>query len=219
MKTLAVLFAVCIIALTNLNANPVSSVNKTQFTKVSNNFLLGIRYLKLGNTWREAQNYEKAEKALETGYLLILKYADNDFLKKYHMAEYHEYMGYLNRDMNDIAQSRFNFNTAKKIYKSIIKMNDGSQYAIEEVIAKLNSAEAGENIGEVPIPLVKNTNVEDKEQLGRLISDNQRLSEKNRDLKSKIDKLLAEVNFLKNSMRDLEKAIGNLKDKEAIPGY
>lgn len=105
---------------------------------------LGKRYLKLGNTYREAGNYEKAEEYLKQGKTLIGK-------DGYWNATASEFLGYLYRDMvasgnygdnSDYlaALSKDNFENALAGFQKMVKQKDGSPVPLAEIM---------KNIGEV----------------------------------------------------------------------
>lgn len=107
---------------------------------------LGKRYIKLGNTYRESGNYEKAEEYLTQG----MKLLKNDL---YWKSTAHEFMGYMYRDMvtsgnyNDNAEyfealAKENFENALAGFRKAVKQNDGSPSAlgaINEQIQRVQS--------------------------------------------------------------------------------
>ncbi|GAB5464921.1 MAG: hypothetical protein Kapaf2KO_03570 [Candidatus Kapaibacteriales bacterium] len=93
---------------------------------------LGIRYLKLGNTYREAGDYTNAQKYLSKG----LNLAGGD---RYWKAVTYEYMGYVYRDKaftsnptdrQSLEKARDYFAEAFDIYSDVITMKDGSPEAL-----------------------------------------------------------------------------------------
>ncbi len=95
---------------------------------------LGKRYIKLGNTYRESGNYEKAEEYLTQGKKLVIG-------DMYWTATAHEFMGYMYRDMvasgnyNDNAEyfealAKENFENALAGFRKAVKQNDGSPSAL-----------------------------------------------------------------------------------------
>jgi tetratricopeptide (TPR) repeat protein len=99
---------------------------------------LGKRYLKLGNTYRESGNFDKAEEYLKQGKKLV----SND---GYWSAAASEFLGYLYRDM--VASGKYGDNTdylldlakenmekALKGFQKAVKQPDGSQIALSELM-------------------------------------------------------------------------------------
>ncbi len=94
-----------------------------------------IRYIKLGNTYREAKDFDNSAKYISLG-LKTISGAES-FDARYWTAAAYEYLGYLYRDMAMFAESKSNFAKALDIYKKIIRQEDGSQSAMLSVINKL----------------------------------------------------------------------------------
>lgn len=102
---------------------------------------LAIRNIKLGNTYREGKEYDKSAGFISDGLNIAKKF--NSFEGKYWTAVAYESLGYLYRDMSMFDESKKNFTSALDIYKKIIKQEDGSQFAMIEVlnnIANINSS-------------------------------------------------------------------------------
>ncbi len=91
------------------------------------------RYLKLGNTYREAKQFDIALIYLNKG-LTLAQNSNN----KYWTAVAYEYKGYLYRDSGDLLSAREYLEKAKIIFERIIKMEKGSNEAIDMVIQELN---------------------------------------------------------------------------------
>lgn len=98
---------------------------------------LGIRYLKLGNSYRESHEWDQATKYLREGYNIVRR-QNND----YWTAVAHEYYGYFYRDaakvnnLDESYQDAINsFDEAISIYRRIIGQKDGSNIAVP--LAKL----------------------------------------------------------------------------------
>lgn len=112
---------------------------------------LGQRYLKLGNTYREADDFEKAEEYLSKGKKIVS--SGSTWNNRYWSAVANEYFAYLYNDLSKNQKNINNkdyfkqlsmeyFNKAKNQYENLIKTNDGSQDAISEVIKNLNGLES-----------------------------------------------------------------------------
>lgn len=133
---------------------------------------LGKRYLKLGNTYRESGDYEKAEEYLKQGKALVGK-------DGYWTATASEFLGYLYRDMvasgnygdnTDYfaALSKDNFEKALAGFQKMVKQKDGSPIPLTEImknigevkneIADENSAPTG-RAGNSPAPQYGNAKV------------------------------------------------------------
>ncbi len=98
---------------------------------------LGIRYLKLGNSYREAREWNQATDYLKKGYDVV-----RNLRNEYWTAVAHEYWGYFYRDaakvnnLNESFQDAINsFDQAIEIYRDIISQKDGSNIAVP--LAKL----------------------------------------------------------------------------------
>lgn len=109
----------------------------TMLNAENGNLALAIRYIKLGNTYREGKDFDNAAKFLSKGRNIALKY--KSFEGKYWTAASLESLGYLYRDMGMQEESVKNLNSALEIYKSVIKQSDGSQAALLGVINKISS--------------------------------------------------------------------------------
>lgn len=107
------------------------------------NFSLGVRYIKLGNTYREGKNFDFAARFLNDGINIVSK--SKDFEGKYWTATAYEYLGYLYRDMGMQDESKRHFDKSVSYYKQIIRQQDGSQYAMIDVINGLSRSQNGAN--------------------------------------------------------------------------
>jgi hypothetical protein len=76
---------------------------------------LGLRYLKLGNTHREARNFESASFYLSRGLDLVRGRGS-----KYWEAVANEYLGLLHRDMNNKFVALDYMRRAENIYKAVL---------------------------------------------------------------------------------------------------
>ncbi len=110
---------------------------------------LGKRYIKLGNTYRESGNYEKAEEYLTQG----MKLLKNDL---YWKSTAHEFMGYMYRDMvtsgnyNDNAEyfealAKENFENALAGFRKAVKQNDGSPSALSAINEQIQRVQSTVN--------------------------------------------------------------------------
>lgn len=112
------------------------------------NLDLGVRYLKLANTYREANEFNKAEEFLDKGKKLVN--VGYKWENKYWTAVADEYYAYLYNDLSKIQNDESNrnyfkqlsiehFNKAKNEYNKLVKMDDGSQEALTEIIENVKS--------------------------------------------------------------------------------
>lgn len=97
----------------------------------------GIRFLKLGNTYREAGNLKESEFYMTKGFNIIAQYDE-----QYWLAACFEYFGYLARDLGNKEEALDNFKKAQEMFSSVISMENGSPSALNEVI---NSLEDGKH--------------------------------------------------------------------------
>ena len=102
---------------------------------------LGKRYLKLGNTYRESGNFDKAEEYLEQGRNLVSR-------DGYWSATANEFLGYLYRDMVSsgnysdnsdylLALAKENMEQALKGFQKAVKQPDGSPLALSELMQNI----------------------------------------------------------------------------------
>jgi Leucine-rich repeat (LRR) protein len=103
-----------------------------------NDFELGKRYLKLGNSYRESGNFQKAGEFLKSGLKLVSE--RSDFEGKYWTAVSHEYSGYLYRDMDMDSEAENSFKKALEIFDEIITMADGSPEPLAELALTAKTA-------------------------------------------------------------------------------
>jgi Leucine-rich repeat (LRR) protein len=104
---------------------------------------LGKRFVKLGNTYREAKNFNKAADFLKKGIDILEKY--NSWDGKYWSAVGEEFYGYFYRDLGMKEEALHHFGIAEKIYRELITMEDGSDQAVENVRASLQSINVQKN--------------------------------------------------------------------------
>lgn len=112
------------------------------------NLDLGVRYLKLANTYREANEMNKSEEFLNKGKSLVS--IGNKWENKYWTAVADEYYAYLYLDLSKSQNDKSNkdyflnlaiehLNKAKSEYQKLISLKDGSQEAINEIVANINN--------------------------------------------------------------------------------
>jgi tetratricopeptide (TPR) repeat protein len=97
---------------------------------------LGKRYLKLGNTYREGGDYNKAAEYLDKGLGIVSNY-ESGWEGKYWTAVAYEFLAYLYRDMDMPDEAIKNMKDALFLYTSIVTMDDGSQEASGVVMKNL----------------------------------------------------------------------------------
>ncbi len=98
------------------------------------NLELGIRYLKLGNTYREAKLFDKAGHYINEGNKIAIKQKS-----VYWQAVSNEYIGYFYRDINMKAEAMKHFLNSLELYAQSVKQNDGSPTAIKAVIQNIST--------------------------------------------------------------------------------
>ncbi len=98
------------------------------------NLELGIRYLKLGNTYREAKLFDKAGHYINEGKKIAVK---NNSI--YWQAVSNEYLGYFYRDISMKAEAMKNFLDALELFAKSVNQKDGSPAAIKSVIEKISN--------------------------------------------------------------------------------
>lgn len=108
-----------------------------------------IRYIKIGNTYRETNQYKEAERALTTGLATIRQQRD-----RYWEAVAYENMGLLYRDMEDSLKALRYFDSASRIYQQLnLEGSRISMVQLGESIRKRADAYAGIDIGSTGIKL------------------------------------------------------------------
>jgi len=103
----------------------------------ANDIELAKRFLKLGNTYREAGDFNGAADYLNQGRNLLKTSKSWD--SRYWQAVANEYLGYMYRDMNMPDAAKVEFRSALGAYSQLISQTDGSPYAIDLVIGSINS--------------------------------------------------------------------------------
>jgi tetratricopeptide (TPR) repeat protein len=146
---------------------------------------MGIRYLKLGNSYREARDVNNAMYYIQRGYDLVANRAS-----RYWEAVANEYMGLVYRDMGDRLTALEYLRRAEQIYRQIIRSRnaDWSDTAIQMLI---NDVEYGMTAANYSAPYYYTS--PDAE---RLRVENQRLQEANRQLASRIESLESRIRLL-----------------------
>ena len=145
---------------------------------------LGVRYLKLGNSYREARNYDLSQTYLKKGLDMVRN------RNTYWEAAGYEYLGLLYRDMGDRQMSLEYLRTAASLYDRVVNMrnNMGSDEVLRSVIADVEQgAQAPPGTPRLPYPVVEDTRLQD---------ENRRLQDENRTLMSKINDLEARIRQL-----------------------
>ena len=108
-----------------------------------------VRYIKIGNTYRETNQYKEAERALTSGLASIHQQKD-----RYWEAVAYENMGLLYRDMEDSLKALRYFDSASRIYQQLnLEGSRISMVQLGESIRKRAEAYAGIDIGSTGIKL------------------------------------------------------------------
>ena len=194
MKIISILFALILVSMTTLFGQE-NTYEKSNYTKE-----LSQRFLKLGNTYREAQNFDKANYNLTKGINLAKKYK-----QKYWIAVGYEYQGYLQRDLGQIDEAKELFLKAKSYYDQVIRQSDGSQNAIIEAINSLDKKPLA--TGEVQ-----------NQELTELRKENHSLKNSNTEFKSKIINLEEEIKSLKSQISVENNQPKKSQDNKALKG-
>ena len=108
-----------------------------------------VRYIKIGNTYRETNQYKEAERALSAGLATIRQQRD-----RYWEAVAYENMGLLYRDMEDSLKALRYFDSASKVYQQLnLEGSRISMVQLGESIRKRAEAYAGIDIGSTGVKL------------------------------------------------------------------
>lgn len=121
-------------------------ISATLAAAQKSNLELGIRYLKLGNSYREAQDFDKAIEFIEKGRNLVQQKSP------YWNAVSKEYYGFFYRDLgrskeNNEEKALFlkeavsSFKEALNSYRKVIKQRDGSPVAVEALLKNIDNLE------------------------------------------------------------------------------
>lgn len=149
---------------------------------------LAKRYLKLGNSWREAGNFELARIYLDKGFNEFQKFGS--IANKYWFGVYYEYLGYLNRDEGNVQGALENLNQAKLIFDRHGRTKDdtGSDRALDKLIDNLGKeVSAGKPTLHKPIDIT--------------------LIKENDELKSKIANYEKEIKYLEMKISRSEQSL------------
>ncbi len=143
---------------------------------------LGVRYLKLGNSYREARNFDLAQTYLKRGLDMVRN------RNAYWEATGYEYLGLLYRDMGDRQMALEYLRTAASLYDRVVTMrnNQGSDEVLRSIIADVEQGSSARQV--MPPPQV----VGDP----RMMDENRRLQDENRALQAKISDLEARIRQL-----------------------
>ncbi len=155
---------------------------------------LGVRYLKLANTYREARNYDLAQAYAKKGLDMVRNQGS-----RYWEATGYEYLGLIYRDLGERDLALEYLRVAQTIFAGILNPNnpEGSHQALKMVIADLEQGVPSRAEKLVPpVPVERGMPEND-----RLRSDNQRLQDVNMQLTNRI--------------RDLEDRIRRLEQMPA----
>lgn len=166
------------------NSPTARSTPRTAASRASSVDNLGVRYLKLGNSYREARNYDLAQTYLKRGLDMVRN------RNTYWEAAGYEYLGLLYRDMGDRQMSLEYLRTAASLYDRVVNMrnNLGSDEVLRSVIADVEQgAQIPPGAPRQPYPVVEDPRLQD---------ENRRLQDENRNLISKINDLEARIRQL-----------------------
>jgi hypothetical protein len=187
-----------------------------------NNLELGVRYLKLGNSYLYSKNYDLAEKYLLKGQNIVKG------KNKYWEAVSYEYMGYFYLNAkNDKPKAMEFLNKAQLLYKEIVDQKDGSPVAMESLL-DLTQFQSNNNMQSDP---VKGQNITNKTGSEIMNCDSKKLRELPTDIPSNIKNLsmadnkfrdfpadltnfsnLEYLNLENNKIKELPEDIGNMKN-------
>jgi tetratricopeptide (TPR) repeat protein len=174
---------------------------------------LAKRYIKLGNTYREAGNFSNAASYLKKGINILEKETSWD--SRYWLAVAHEFYAYFYNDMNMTEEAKNEFKKAYALYYELISMNGGSDDAIKE--AELNMKKIDEIIAgktdliESDLKIASYDDMNLRSAPGNIPAKIENLSLKDNKLRD-FDYVLLNLNELKyldlsdNKIRDLPNA-------------
>ena len=179
----------------------------------------GIRFLKLGNTYREAGSYDKAEEFLTRG----SKYFKNKtgWEYKYWRAVADEYFGLLYFEVSEHQKNADNkeyfkqlsvehFTRALSSYKNLITQKDGSQVPLEQILASINMVE-GKGVKN---KYDKQNNSEKYARVGSDVLNYERL--KLREIPIGVPSDVKNLTLAENKFRDFPSGLVNFKDLEYL---
>lgn len=90
----------------------------------------GARYLKLGMTYLQLNELDKAETYINQGFDYV---SNHNEINNYWAAVGYEYRGYLAQKRGDDLEAKNNFKSAVKLYKTVITQKDGSPVAVKDL--------------------------------------------------------------------------------------
>ncbi len=148
---------------------------------------LGVRYLKLGNTYRETRNYDLAQLYVKKGLEMV-----RNRNSRYWEAVGYEYLGLVYRDMGERSLALEYLRTAESIFREILVPRTGerSDMALRQVIDDIEQART-------PVPIMPEGI---RTENDRLRSEAQRLQDINRQLSDRVAELEARIRRLEQDM-------------------
>jgi hypothetical protein len=164
--------------------NAPTSVPRRGTTTVDN---LGVRYLKLGNSYREARNYDLAQTYLKKGLDMLRN------RNAYWEATAYEYLGLLYRDMGDRQMALEYLRTAASLYDRVVTMrnNQGRDEVLRSVIADVEQG------GSIPVGM---RGMPAPPPDARIQDENRRLQDENRVLMTRINDLESRIRQLESGL-------------------
>lgn len=176
------------------------------------------RYLKLGNTYREAKQFDISLEYLNKG--LVSAQNNNNI---YWTAVGYEFKGYLYRDNSDLKSAKEYLEKAKYIFEKIIKMKRGSNEAIDMVIqdlSKKNISSIKSNSEPSSNPLevskLKKDIEEYKLRISSLEIENSELKEKTRIYSERPSESKPSRTEVKPEKKELEISDGKLVNEKTM---
>jgi tetratricopeptide (TPR) repeat protein len=149
---------------------------------------LGVRYLKLGNTYREARNYDLAQLYIKKGLDMVRNRGS-----RYWEAAGYEYLGLIYRDMGERELALEYLRVSQGIFANILNTRDGvgSDDALKLVIADIERGAdripPASQRNMIPNLMMRPISPEmSSPDADRLRTDNQRLQDVNRQLTNRI---------------------------------
>jgi Leucine-rich repeat (LRR) protein len=179
----------------------------------------GIRFLKLGNTYREAGSFDKAEEFLTRG----SKYFKNKtgWEYKYWRAVADEYFGLLYFEVSEKQENNDNkeyfkqlsiehFTRALSSYKKLITQKDGSQIPLEQILASIDLVEGNDAKNKHN----KESKSEKYARVGSDVLNYERL--KLREIPIGVPSEVKNLTLAENKFRDFPSGLVNFKDLEYL---
>ncbi|MFP4370085.1 MAG: leucine-rich repeat domain-containing protein [Candidatus Kapaibacterium sp.] len=193
---------------------------------------LGIRYLKLSNTYREQGSLELAAKYLEKGRDIVSR--AGSWSARYWQAVADEYSGYMYKKMAARQSSADNRNyflikakeslqSALAKYKQLIEMPEGSQEALKELVQTVDGIsrelynESGAGLASTGLDILNYDNMKLRDLPSVLPEDAKNISLANnklRDFPGELTRMkgLTYLNLSGNRLRSLPGTIGELTE-------